>query len=200
MLQKHRIRAAHRRCMRDWGLLGMWAMDGNGLEAVLLANRAALERFLCARCGNAAEAEDLIQELWLKLAGATGPVVEPLAYLYRMADNLVLDKRRSAQRRERRDDAWQGLVGGGLGGALDAPSAEQSLIGRDQLRHVEQELAALGTRTANILKRYRVDGIGQRDIAAEHGISISAVEKHLQKAYRALLEIRAGLDADKSEA
>ena len=174
----------------------MSAMDSNGLEAVLMANRAALERFLRARCGNAAEAEDLIQELWLKLAGATGPVAEPLAYLYRMADNLVLDKRRSAQRRERRDDAWQGLAGGGHGGASDTPSAEQSLIGRDQLHFVETQMSALGERTATILKRYRVDGIGQRDIAAEQGISISAVEKHLQKAYRALLEIRERLDAE----
>ena len=174
----------------------MQAMDSNGLEAILMANRAALERFLRARCGNAAEAEDLIQELWLKLAGATGPVAEPLAYLYRMADNLVLDRRRSAQRRERRDDAWQGLAGGGHSGASDAPSAEQSLIGRDQLRFVETQMSALGERTSNILKRYRVDGIGQRDIATEQGISISAVEKHLQKAYRALLEIRERLDAE----
>ena len=171
-------------------------MSANGLEAVLMANRAALERFLRARCGDAAEAEDLIQELWLKLEGASGPIAEPLAYLYRMADNLVLDRRRSAQRRERRDDAWNDLAGGGAAGVSDAPSAEQALIARERLRIVEQVLAGLGPRTAHIFKRFRIDGVGQRDIAVEEGISLSAVEKHLQKAYRAVLQIRDEIDAD----
>ncbi len=171
-------------------------MDGNGLEAVFMANRQALERFLRARSGSPAEAEDLVQDLWLKLGGATGPLSEPLSYLYRMADNLVLDRRRSAARRERRDDAWNDLSGGGASGISDSPSAERALIAKERLAIVEAALTALGTRTLSIFKRYRIDGVAQRDIANEHGISLSAVEKHLQKAYQTILQLRDNSDAD----
>ena len=170
-------------------------MDSNGLEAVFMASRVALERFLRARSGDATEAEDLLQELWLKLSGATGPVAEPLAYLYRIADNLVIDRRRSAQRRERRDDVWNDLAGGGTAGVSDTPSIERTLIARERLRIVEQALSALGPKTTHIFRRFRIEGIGQRDIAAQEGISLSAVEKHLQKAYRTVLELRDKIDA-----
>jgi RNA polymerase sigma factor (sigma-70 family) len=171
-------------------------MDNNGLEAVFMANRPALERFLRARCGDATEAEDLIQDLWLKLPSAHGPVSEPLAYIYRMADNLVLDRRRSAGRRERRDDAWSDLSGSGNGGMSDLPSVEHTLIARERLVIVETALTGLGERTFSIFRRYRIDGVGQRDIAIEQGISLSAVEKHLQKAYQVILQLRYSMDAD----
>lgn len=160
-----------------------------------MANRAALERFLRARAGDAGLAEDLIQELWLKLDGVTGEIIEPLSYLYRMADNLVLDRRRSARRRERRDWAWNDLSVD-VGGTSDAPPADRELIAREQLRAVEQMISKLGERTAHIFRRYRIEGIGQRMIAAEQGISISAVEKHLQKAYRAIVQVRETFDAE----
>lgn len=171
-------------------------MGAAGLESVFLANREALQRFMRARCGNATEAEDLLQDLWFKLANTSAPIAEPLAYLYSMADNLVLDRRRSAQRRERRDDAWVDLAGGGSGGISDAPSPERQIIAKSQLALVAQSFDELGERTTAIFKSYRIDGEGQREIAERHGISLSAVEKHLQKAYRAVLRIRDTLDTE----
>ena len=62
-------------------------MTTSGLEAVFMENRAALLRFLRAR-GAAEHAEDLLQEMWIKAsAGASGPIADPLAYLYRVARN-----------------------------------------------------------------------------------------------------------------
>jgi DNA-directed RNA polymerase specialized sigma24 family protein len=54
----------------------------------------------------------------------------------------------------------------------------------------------LGDRTDLVFRRYRVEGRSQKEIAAELGISLSAVEKHLQKAYRALVDLRRRIDAD----
>ncbi|NWM55037.1 RNA polymerase sigma factor, partial [Escherichia coli] len=69
--------------------------------------RGELLRFLVARTGNPAEAEDLLQELWLRIRDATpGPVANGRAYLYRAAQNLVLDRLREARRREARDKDW----------------------------------------------------------------------------------------------
>lgn len=169
-------------------------MRNSGLEAVMLAHRAALLRFLRARTGG--DADDLLQELWLKLqtAAPTGPIAEPLAYLYRAADNLAHDRRRAGRRRERRETDWAGLPPG-LPPAAPAPSAERVLMARDELARMEAALASMGERTATILRRFRLEGQSQKAIAGQLGISLSAVEKHLQRAYRGLAAARAG-DAD----
>jgi RNA polymerase sigma factor (sigma-70 family) len=176
-------------------------MTESGLDAVFMSQRAALLRFLHAR-GAGSDAEDLLQELWLKIAAGTpGPVAEPIPYLFRMADNLMLDRRRSQQRRARREENWTEMVGDTVTGASDQPSPERLLIGRERLRAIEKVLADLGERTSHVFRRYRIDGVGQRDIAVEFGISLSAVEKHLQKAYRALLDVqRREADADREMA
>lgn len=148
---------------------------------MFLGNREVLLRFLAAR-GAGDEAEDLVQELWVKAKRVpSGPIAEPLAYLYRMADRQMLDHRRSALRRTRREEDWADESG------RESASAERQLIAREELRALEAALAQLGGRTETVFRRFRVEGLKQHEIAGEMGISLSAVEKHLQKAYRALL-------------
>ena len=67
-----------------------------GLKSVYLAHRHDLVRFLRAR-GAGDAADDLVQELWLKLSQASvGPIADPLGYLYRAASNLMISRHRSA--------------------------------------------------------------------------------------------------------
>lgn len=168
----------------------------SGLEAVFLANRDTLLRFLRARGGGEAS-EDLLHELWLRASTAeVGPVAEPLSYLYRTANNLMLDRHRSAVRARRRDQEWSDVAGGAVAGVSDEPSGERVLLARERLRQAETALAALGERVATIFRRYRVDGVSQREIARDLGISLSAVEKDLQKAYRAMIDLRRRVDAE----
>ena len=167
-----------------------------GLAAVFLANRAALLRYLRAR-GAGDASEDLLQELWLKAeSGASGPIADPLAYLYRIASNLLLDWRRAETRRERRETDWANPGRHAPAEGSDVDSGERGAIARDEIRLAEEALAGLGERTETIFRRFRLEGASQRDIAAEMGISVSAVEKHLRKAYRALVELRRRLDAE----
>jgi RNA polymerase sigma factor (sigma-70 family) len=172
-------------------------MASGGLRAALLENRAALLRFLLARRVAAEEAEDILQDLFVKLGShPAGPVAEPRAYLYRMAENLLLDRRRAAGRRTGREEAWATAQLGATREADDRPSAEQVLIARERLSLVSDALAALPERTRLVFRRFRIDGVPQREIAAELGISLSAIEKHLQKAYQVVVETQARLDAD----
>jgi RNA polymerase sigma factor (sigma-70 family) len=160
-----------------------------GIEGVLLANRARIIRFLEVR-GAGAGAEDLFQDLWMRLTDRrTGPIADPLSYVMRAANNLMLDRYRSARQSELRDKAW------GENAATEAPSAEAALISRQQLEQVEAAIEATGTRPARIFRRFRVDGIAQRDIAAEQGVSLSTVEADLRKVYAALAAIRRQFDA-----
>ena len=170
-----------------------------GLEAIFLANRPALSRFLRARLRGDGDGEDILQELWLKLSDIDASLIaEPLAYLYRTAENLVLDRRRSARRRTAREQEWtKGQIDGSIAAPRDAqPSAERMLVARDQLRRVDAVLDALPERTAFAFRAVRIDGVPQKQIAAEMGISLSAVEKHLQRGYRAVLELKQKLDVD----
>lgn len=160
-----------------------------GIEGVLLANRDRIVRFLEVR-GAGDGAEDLFQDLWMRLTDRrTGPIADPLPYIMRAANNLMLDRYRSTRQSELRDKAW------GEAAATQSPSTEHSLISREQLALVEAAIAATGERPARIFRRFRVDGIHQREIAGELGVSLSTVEADLRKVYAALAALRRQFDA-----
>ncbi len=169
-------------------------MDPDGLEAVFLANRAQLLGFLRSH-GAGEAAEDLLQELWLKVRDArTGPIAQPLSYLYRAANNLMLDRYRSDRQATARDRNWVEASGGSTLDRSDDPDSERVLIARETLGRVRTALAGLGTRADHIFRRHRLDGVPQREIASELGVSLSTVESDLRKATRALVEIKKSID------
>lgn len=155
-----------------------------GIEAVFLANRDRLVRFLVAR-GAGDSAEDLVHDLWIKVSGRMdGPIGNPVAYLFRAADMLMIDRYRARRQAERRDHAWSE-------GQSDAdPSADRVIAGRQEAEQVAAVLEGLGARTAAIFHRARIDGMPQRQIAAELGISVSTVESDLRLAARALADLK----------
>jgi RNA polymerase sigma-70 factor (ECF subfamily) len=166
----------------------------SGLQAVMLAHREALLRFLVAR-GAGELAEDLLHELWLRVGAAeAGPIAQPLSYLYRAANNLMVDRFRSRRQAELRERQWSDVVGPADTDRSDEPLADRALAARQMLAGAQSVLDALGERAATIFRRHRVDGAQQRDIAREMGISLSTVEADLRRAYRAMLDYRRSID------
>jgi RNA polymerase sigma-70 factor (ECF subfamily) len=162
------------------------------LEQAYLAHRERLLRFLRAR-GAGEAAEDLLQELWLRLAAAPDPdAASGLGYMMRTADRLMIDRYRSERQASLRDKAWAEAQPGMADGVAPAPGPERALVARQEMARLEQALAELGPRPAAILRRHRIDGFTQRDIAAEFGISLSTVENDLRRAYAMILAIREG--------
>lgn len=165
----------------------------NGLQALFDQHRAELLRFLAARCGNAEEAQDLLQDLWLKLARpAGGPVRNGRAYLFRMANNLVLDKARGARRAMRRDRVWLDADGP----VPDLPehrpdpadTAEEALARQQEAEVLRAAMDSLPPGARRALWLYRIEEHNQAVVAAIMGISRSGVEKHLALAMRHLRE------------
>lgn len=165
-------------------------MTAQLLKALLMASRPALLRFLQVRGASEEEAEDVLQDLYITLEHrAIGSVAEPRAYLYRMTNNLLLDRRRAAQRRTRREEEYWDADS-------EHPRSDDALIARQQLAMVDAALATLPERTVEIFRRFRIEGERQKLIAEQVGISVSAVEKHLQRAYEVLLAVKRQIDAE----
>lgn len=165
------------------------------LEAVFLRDRARLLGFL-ARAGAGAEAEDLMQEAWLRIESLRGREEpdQPLSYLYRLLHNLMLDRHRRETRSTRRDTEWADISGGAVPGISEEPDNDRRMIAEEEIRAVHAAVAALGEPTATIFRRHRIDGIVQRRIAEELGLGVSTVEKHLRRAYAALIDWRSMRD------
>jgi len=157
----------------------------SGIEAVYLANRDSLLRFLRAR-GAGADADDLIQELWVRvISHPVGPVMNPLGYLYRCANNLMLNACRTSARSSARDEAW-----GEVHLTGDVGAAEAGLVAREEIARARRRLADCGERVQEVFFLFRVEGMSQREISARFDVSVSAVEKDIQRAYRAIAAMK----------
>lgn len=175
-------------------------MARDSMHAVLAEIRPAIIRFVVARGAAPSDAEDVVQELFIKLGDLPLELIaDPRAYIYRIAHNLLLDRHRASTRRIQREVSWTAAQAGQLSEQSREPSIEQVLIDREQLKVVTDALNELPVRTVEIFRRYRVDGQSQKVIASDIGISVSAVEKHLQRAYRVVLDAKQRLAADLAE-
>lgn len=154
-------------------------MSEGGLKAVFLAEQPMLLRLLVARLGNRADAEDALQDLWLKLDQQPSvPVAQPAAYLYRMASNHASDRRIAATRSGARDTAWLDVQPS----AEEQPTIERALLARERLARLEGALAAMPERMSAALRMYRIEDLPQKEIAARLGMTLSGVEKLLRRA------------------
>lgn len=164
----------------------------SGLQAIVIGERERLLRFLKVR-GAGDEADDLFHDLWHRVANtAHAPIADPLSYLFRSAENLMRDRRRSSVSRERRQHEWHDLS---LGEVTEQPG-ERAIIAKQRLAEALAVLEGLGARVPVVFRRYKLDGVGQAEIAKELGVSLSSIEKDLQKAYRALSMLKAKFDAE----
>ena len=171
-------------------------MQHHGLQQIFEENREQLLRYLRAH-GAGDAAEDVLQELWLKIsASVTGPIAAPRSYLFRAATNLMIDRRRSEAQAQRREVEWSGLADRLPGSAANDPGPDRTLDGRRKLALVEAELAKLPPRVLDIFRRHRIEGRTQREIAAAMGLSASTIESDLRTVYRLLDELREKLDEE----
>lgn len=166
--------------------------DGDqGLETIYRASRTDLLRFLVARTGDPGEAEDILQDLWIKVRQpATGPVAHGRAYLYRMAQNLVVDRSRERQRRARRERSWFDQREGGLAAdcePIDAGlNAEETMLEREEAALLASAVANLPSGARRAFELHKLQGLPHADVAAALGISRSGVEKHMSVAMKYL--------------
>ncbi len=86
----------------------MTTVAGTSAEAAFVENRERLVRVAYRIVGSAADAEDVVQEAWLRWARVEHETVrDPLAFLIRTTARLALDRlRRVKARRETYTGEW----------------------------------------------------------------------------------------------
>jgi len=168
-----------RKSSRDCAVLP----DASGLSRLYDEMRVELLRLLVARTGDRSEAEDLLQEIWVRLQAAeSGPVANGRSYLYRAANNLVLDRLRATSRRAERETAWASLQQGpnlSHDSADQRPNAEETLLAREEAAALMSAIEALPPGARRVFRMHKIDALPQAEVAAQLGISRSAVEKHI---------------------
>ncbi|MBS0332793.1 MAG: sigma-70 family RNA polymerase sigma factor [Proteobacteria bacterium] len=141
--------------------------------------RPALLSFFLRRLRNHAEAEDLTQEVFIRLARSGAEIETADAYVFQTAANLLRDRARA----ERTRSEYRLSVGALRPGVqIDDLDPSRVLLGREQLGNLVAALRELPDRTRAIFILYRLEAVSRVEIARSHGISVSAVEKHLARA------------------
>jgi len=143
--------------------------------------RGPLMSFFLRRVGSRAEAEDLTQQVFLRLLGAKRPdaLTDPAAFVFRIAANLLRDRHRVSQRR---GEHIALEVLGAETGSVDDLTPERILLAQDAVRDALARLDGAGARTKEIFLLWRVSGMTQREVADWFGCSQRNVEKHILKA------------------
>jgi RNA polymerase sigma-70 factor (ECF subfamily) len=160
-------------------------LGGNALLTEATAFRPALAHYFRRRVADANEVEDLVQEVFLRVAVRQGAadVGNLGAYLFQAASSVLADRHRRRAVRHAQDH-----VPFDSETHADADfDAARILESRQSLDAALAALRVLPDRTRTVFVLRRLDGQPYRDIAAQLGISVSAVEKHMVRATQHLL-------------
>lgn len=139
--------------------------------ALFVQHRSSLIDYAARIVGSRVQAEDVVQEAWLRLrlAEEQRTVLEPVAYLYRLVRNLAIDTRRKLSREILQASSEQTTLGVPDG----APSAERTAEAKDELRLVLEALAALPERTRIAVRMNRIEGRTLQEVAAHLDLSVT---------------------------
>lgn len=148
-----------------------------------------LQRFFRSYRLNAADVEDLTQDVFLRLAAPSTQTAlrKPDAFVFTLARNLVRDR---ARRLHTRALATSVTVDD-VDLTCERPTPEEAHELNERLREVQEVLNSLKPNTREVFVLHRVQGNSYSEIAALMGISVSMVEKHVMSAILALR----GIDA-----
>lgn len=161
------------------------------LIATYLRKRADLVRFFTKRTGSAAAAEDIVQDIYLKIAAGPAPeaLQSPESFLYRVGINAMLDRAKQEARLQRRSERWEREARPAAGQpAPEEPDAEARIDAQRRLEALLRRLDELPPRVALAFRLHRFDGWTHARIAAQLGVSRSSVEKYIMTALRHLLD------------
>ena len=158
--------------------------DNRSLLSSFAEHRSALLRFLRRRLGNAALAEDLTQETWLRAANAQGAAAidNPRGYLFSIASNLALDHQRHVGHRVE----LQAVAEVVEAVADHQPSPENVVLYRSEFARLLRVVDRLSPRCREVFVLGKFEGLSLDEIGERLGISRNTVVTHMVNALAAI--------------
>ena len=152
----------------------------------ILPHEPALRGWLARRQPFGLDIDDIIQEAYSILAdlASVDMIQNPRPYLFQVARSVITRHARRARivSIHAVDDLER------LQHADDAASPEQCAIDRDELSQLARAIAAMPAKTREAFVLRRVEGLPQRQIAAQMRISENTVETHISRGIRFLVD------------
>ncbi len=140
---------------------------------------AHMRRVLRRKGSSEHDAEDLVQEAWVRLASYSREhgVDKPEAFLMRTAVNLSIDshRRRALHGEEELLVEHEAILD-------TTPTAETVVLARERLARLTEVLRRLSPKARQILLAHRVEGLSYAEIARQQNLTVSSIEKHIAKA------------------
>jgi RNA polymerase sigma-70 factor, ECF subfamily len=179
-------------------------MDGN-LEALMARYQAGdlaaarslidrispqLHRFFEAQAANRADADDLLQEAWLRIHRVRQtyrPEKPLLPWIYAIARRVRVDHYRRSVRTSAREQRWEELSG--------AVPASDARHGDD----LEELLAPLSQSQREVLQLLKVAGMSLEEVARATSCSVGSVKQKVHRAYEKLRHSMSLVDLKKGQ-
>lgn len=153
---------------------------------VLRQLRSRLQQLLRRRGQTREDAEDVIQDAFLRLQvyyRKGGQVREPEAFLVRTAMRLAINHHRDARRRIQAQERVKTLP------LVDMePAPEEMMAAEQTLQSMARKLDSVSRRTREVFLLHRVDGLSYAQISKLYGMTTKAVERRIARAMLAIYQ------------
>ena len=159
------------------------------LEQLFREHRAALRSFLLGRVRDTSDLDDIVQEVFMRLARNTDAVnrlLEPgannRAYLFTAANNLIVDlERRQSVRKSYLTNHWDEA-----GAVVYELSPEVVVAASEELAVIKEAIKNLKPTWRKAFVLSRIKSMNYKDISEDMGVSVRQIEKYIAAAMKAL--------------
>jgi RNA polymerase sigma-70 factor (ECF subfamily) len=185
----------------DSALVERWqAGDEGAFETLVRRHQGRVYRLLLRMLGSPQEAEDVAQEAFLSLhrhGHRFRREARFSTFLYRVATNAALNRRRSLGRARSREEELVARQAAGNDLPIAPPDPEDSAVGSQLQAQVQAALLELSEDLRAAIVLYDIEGQSYRDIATALDIPEGTVKSRIHRARSALrTRLRAFLRPD----
>jgi RNA polymerase sigma-70 factor (ECF subfamily) len=150
------------------------------LAQVFAESSARLRRRIRRFVGSAADADDAVQEAFLRAQESRESIRVPEAFLYMVARNAAFDQLRHERHIKR--EALGNIPSSGVESSVE--SVEQLLLADERTQVLKDAIGRLPPQCQTVFALKVFQGCSYKEIANTMGISVRTVEHHIARAIR----------------